>query len=54
MADMKKISTGLQEEVLAGVSAEDFTVTMRVLAKVKDTLNELDRDGRPAASRKKD
>ena len=52
MADMKKIAAALREDVLDGVSAEDFAITMRVLAKVKDTLNELDRDGRPAAPRK--
>ncbi len=52
MVEMKSIAAVLRDDVLVGVSAEDFAVTMRVLAKVKDTLNELDRDGRQAGSRK--
>jgi DNA-binding MarR family transcriptional regulator len=46
MVEMKKIAALLREDVLAGVSAEDFVTTMRVLGKVKETLNELDRSGR--------
>jgi DNA-binding MarR family transcriptional regulator len=52
MADMKQIAGLLREEVLAGVSPEDFATTLRVLARVKETLNHLDKDGRPPASRK--
>jgi MarR family transcriptional regulator for hemolysin len=52
MAEMKTISAALREDVLAGVSAEDLALTMRVLARVKDTLNELDRDGRAPGPRK--
>ena len=48
MVDMKKIAALLREDVLVGVSAEDFATTMRVLGKVKETLNELDRTGRQA------
>ena len=52
MVEMKNIAAVLRDDVLVGVSADDFAVTMRVLARVKDTLNELDRDGRQAGSRK--
>ena len=54
MADMKKIAAALRQEVLAGVSAEDFATTMRVLGKVKDTLGQLDRDGRASRPRRRD
>jgi DNA-binding MarR family transcriptional regulator len=52
MADMKNIAALLRDDVLSGVSAEDFATTIRVLAKVKDTLSELDRDGRQTGVRK--
>jgi MarR family transcriptional regulator for hemolysin len=52
MADMKRIAAKLHDEVLEGISAEDFETAMRVLAKVKDTLNELDRDRAPVAATK--
>ena len=53
MAGMKLIAGQLREEVLEGVAPEDFAVTLRVLAQVKETLNRLDREGKPAP-RKKD
>lgn len=53
MAGMKTIADQLREDVLAGVDPQDFAVTMRVLAQVKETLNKLDREGR-TAPRKKD
>jgi DNA-binding MarR family transcriptional regulator len=53
MAGMKQIADQLREDVLEGVDASDFTVTMRVLAQVKETLNKLDREGKHAP-RKKD
>ena len=53
MVEMKQIANALRNEVLAGVSAEDLETTMRVLATVKDTLNELDRQGRTAPTRAK-
>ena len=49
MADMKKIADGLRDDVLAGVDPEEFAITLRVLGKVRETLNKLDREGRPAA-----
>jgi len=52
MADMKLIASALRDEVLTGISTEDLATTLRVLATVKDTLNELDREGRPTAARK--
>src|SRR4249920_2710581 len=52
MADMKLISSLLREDVLDGIEPQDLATTLRVLAKVKDTLNELDREGRPNATRK--
>ena len=53
MVEMKQIANVLRTEVLAGVSAEDLATTMRVLATVKDTLNDLDRQGRAAPARAK-
>lgn len=55
MAEMKKIAGSMQDDVLAGLEAEEFAVAMKVLSRVKDTLNELDRGGRAptAPSRKK-
>ena len=53
MTDMKQIAAALHDDVLAGVDPEDFAVTSRVLAKVKDTLNELDRSGRQAGGKVK-
>jgi DNA-binding MarR family transcriptional regulator len=53
MAGMKVIAGQLREEVLAGVDPDDFATTMRVLGKVKETLNKLDREGK-TAPRKKD
>lgn len=52
MAEMKQIASELREEVLTGVSAEELATTMRVMAKVKETLNQLDKDGRHGAWRK--
>ncbi|KFN43571.1 MarR family winged helix-turn-helix transcriptional regulator [Arenimonas oryziterrae] len=52
MAGMKRISSVLREDVLEGIDADDLATTLRVLAKVKDTLNELDKEGRPMAARK--
>ena len=46
MADMKQISAQLRAEVLDGIDAGDYATTMRVLAQVKDTLHQLDRQGR--------
>jgi MarR family transcriptional regulator, transcriptional regulator for hemolysin len=52
MADMKLISALLRDDVLSNIDPKDLDTTMRVLATVKDTLNELDREGRPNATRK--
>lgn len=52
MSDMKLISARLREDVLDGIEPQELATTLRVLAKVKDTLNELDREGRPNATRK--
>lgn len=54
MADMQQIAAALRDDVLAGVSPGEFAVTMQVLARVKETLNQLDRDGRQALSRKQE
>jgi DNA-binding MarR family transcriptional regulator len=53
MVEMKQIAEVLRNEVLAGVSAKDLETTMRALATVKDTLNELDRQGRSTPARAK-
>jgi len=53
MAEMRRIADRLHEEILAGVAEADFATTMRVLAKVKETMNELDRDRTPVAETKK-
>ena len=53
MDEMRRVADRLHEEILAGVSAADFATTMRVLATVKETLNELDRDRTPGADTKK-
>ena len=52
MVEMKRIADRLNDEVLEGVSDEDFETVMRVLAAVKDNLHELDRE-RPAPADKK-
>lgn len=52
MAGMKRISTVLRNDVLDGIDPQDLAVTLRVLAAVKDTLNDLDKEGRPNAARK--
>ncbi len=49
MAKMKRIASTLREDVLAEVGDEDFARAMRVLATVKNTLSELDREVRPRA-----
>ena len=54
MADMKQIAAQLRAEVLAGVDPAAYETTMRVLAQVKDTLNQLDRQGRGAGRNKAD
>ena len=53
MAEMKGIAAVLRDEVLSGVPVADLELTMRVLAKVKETLGELDRDGRSVPSKNK-
>src|SRR6478736_927867 len=53
MVEMKRIADQLNDEVLEGVSDEDFETVMRVLAAVKVNLHELDRDRPPAAEKKK-
>ena len=52
MAGMKRISSVLRDDVLARIDPDDLATTLRVLATVKDTLNELDKEGRPGATRK--
>ncbi len=52
MADMKLVSSLLRDDVLNNIDSQDLATTLRVLATVKDTLNELDREGRPNAVRK--
>jgi DNA-binding MarR family transcriptional regulator len=49
MADMKLIADRLRDDILDGVDPEEFATTPRVLGKVRETLNKLDREGRPAA-----
>ena len=49
MADMKVIAEALRDDILAGVDPDEFATTLRVLGKVKETLNKLDREGRTAA-----
>jgi DNA-binding MarR family transcriptional regulator len=51
MDRMKQIADELREDVLAGVDPQDLAVTMRVLATVKATLGELDREGRAPRAR---
>ena len=52
MVEMKAIADRLNDEVLEGISDEDFETVMRVLAAVKVNLHELDRE-RPAPVEKK-
>lgn len=52
MAGMKRISSVLRDDVLSSLDPQELAITLRVLASVKDTLNELDREGRPGAVRK--
>lgn len=51
MAKMKRIASTLREDVLAEVGDEEFLRAMRVLATVKNTLSELDREVRPRRTR---
>jgi len=44
MAEIGRLADRLHAELLAGIDPEDFATTMRVLAKVKETLNEMDRE----------
>jgi DNA-binding MarR family transcriptional regulator len=53
MAKMKRIAATLRDDVLAEVGSEEFTRAMRVLATVKNTLAELDREVRPRAPARK-
>ena len=53
MIEMKAIADRLNDEVLEGISDEDFETVMRVLAAVKENLHELDRDRAPPADKKK-
>ena len=53
MVEMKRIADHLNDEVLEGVSDEDFETVMRVLAAVKENLHGLDRDRPPPAEKKK-
>lgn len=52
MIEMKAIADRLNDEVLEGISDEDFETVMRVLAAVKENLHALDRE-RPAPVEKK-
>jgi len=52
MIEMKAIADRLNDEVLEGISDEDFETVMRVLAAVKVNLHELDRE-RPAPVRRR-
>ena len=52
MTEIGRLADKMHADLLAGIAAEDFATTMRVLAKVKDTLNEMDRE-RPAPVEKK-
>jgi DNA-binding MarR family transcriptional regulator len=47
MREIGRLADRMHAELLKGIDADDFATTMRVLAKVKDTLNEMDRE-RPA------
>jgi DNA-binding MarR family transcriptional regulator len=53
MAEIGRLADRLHAELLAGIEPEDFATTMRVLAKVKETLNELDRERAAPAEKKK-
>lgn len=54
MTEMKQVAAQLRGEVLDGVAPADYATTMRVLAQVKDTLNQLDRQGRAGTRTKAD
>jgi len=53
MAEIGRLADRLHSELLAGIAPEDFATTMRVLAKVKETLNELDRERAAPVEKKK-
>jgi len=53
MAEIGRLADRLHQELLAGIDPDDFATTMRVLAKVKETLNEMDRDRAAPAEKKK-
>ena len=51
---MARVAERLHVELLAGIAPEDFATTMRVLAKVKETLNEMDRERAAPTEKKKE
>ncbi len=46
MAGVDAISRDLRDTVLGGIDADELATTLRVLERVKDTLQRLDRDAR--------
>jgi DNA-binding MarR family transcriptional regulator len=54
MAEIGRLANRLHVELLAGIAPEDFATTMRVLAKVKETLNEMDRERAAPTEKKKE
>ena len=54
MAEIGRLANRLHVELLAGIAPEDFATTMRVLAKVKETLNEMDRERTAPPEKKKE
>jgi MarR family transcriptional regulator, transcriptional regulator for hemolysin len=54
MAEIGRLANRLHAELLAGIAPEDFATTMRVLAKVKETLNEMDRERAASPEKKKE
>jgi MarR family transcriptional regulator for hemolysin len=52
MAEIGRLADTLHAELLAGIDPDEFATTMKVLAKVKETLNELDRERAAPAEKK--
>ena len=53
MVGMRRVAVALHDELLEGVSHEEFTTTLNVLERVKDTLTALDQAGREPVAKKR-
>jgi MarR family transcriptional regulator for hemolysin len=53
MVGMRRVAVALHDELLEGVSHEEFTTTLNVLERVKDTLAAMDQSGKEPVAKKR-